>query len=237
VKNAESGGEGSGRPISVQTRFERFPASIRGAFVMRGADGDPHAVQIESAHLTRLPVGPARPITFEDRMLSVSPVRDLFVPFEVPVLDLEPGWYELRSSVRVDAGKSWEFPSRAFSIPWPRSDVRRGVIQVGGELRAGGRSYLIERVELGVDRSVVTWRGQSSPRPTVKEVHVEAILLADGLPLDVLPRHAVARLLEPRDEGAHRTVSYPVPKSCRSLAVAMRLANGTRSDPVALSLR
>ena len=232
MKAARGPDEEPGRPVSVQTRFERFPASIRGAFVMRGADGDPHSVQIEWARVARLPTGPVRPIPIEDRMLNVSPVRDLFVPFEVPVADLEPSWYELRSSVRVDAGKSWEFPSRAFTIPWPRPDVRRGVIQVEERLRAGRRSFVVKRVELGADRAVVAWMPEA-----LGDVEAEAVLLADGAMLELLPARAAARLIEPRDQGSNRSVSYPVPRSCRSLAVTIVLSTGERSGPIALPLR
>jgi hypothetical protein len=216
-------------PVSVQTRFERFPVSIRGAFVMRGADGDPHAIHVEWARLARLPSGATRPVVLEDRMLAVSPVRDLFVPFEVGVIDLEPGWYEIRSALRVDAGKTWEFSGRAFSVPWPRADVRRGSIPVGVRLEVGGRTFEVDRVELGPDRAVVHWGGEPDG--------ATALLMVDGSELEVLPPHAVTRLLEPRDPEVNRTISYPVPKSCRSLGVLIELRGGERSAQTALPSR
>jgi hypothetical protein len=229
VSPARGPGRPSEEPVSVQTRFERFPVSIRGAFVMRGADGDPHAIHVEWARLARLPSGATRPVVLEDRMLTVSPVRDLFVPFEVGILDLEPGWYEIRSALRVDAGKTWEFAGRAFSVPWARADIRRGSIQVGKGLEVGGLTFEVDRIELGPDRAVVHWGGE--PEGAL------ALLIADGSELEVLPPHAVTRLLEPRDPEGNRTVSYPVPKSCRSLEVLIHLPGGERSAPIPLPTR
>src|SRR5438034_10410724 len=90
-------------PIRVQTRFERFPASIKGAFVMAGADGNPHAVKIERAEVVRVPDGPSKPVPVEERAMDVAPARDLFVPFEVGVTDLEPGWHRVVWGVRGGA--------------------------------------------------------------------------------------------------------------------------------------
>ena len=35
--------------VSVRAAYERFPVSVKGAFLLRGADGLPHQVRIESA--------------------------------------------------------------------------------------------------------------------------------------------------------------------------------------------
>src|SRR5206468_7130740 len=80
-------------PVQVVTRFERFPASIKGAFVLRGGDGNPHSVRFQWAAVARVPKGPTRSIPLEDRLIDVAPGRDLFVPFEAPATDLDPGWY------------------------------------------------------------------------------------------------------------------------------------------------
>src|SRR2546427_30058 len=32
--------------VSVRTRFDRFPATVKGAFVVRGEDRDPHQVEV-----------------------------------------------------------------------------------------------------------------------------------------------------------------------------------------------
>jgi hypothetical protein len=235
-------------PISVQTRFERFPASVKGAFVMRGADGNPHAIRIEWARVGRVPEGPGKPAPVEDRLFDVAPTRDLFVPFEIGVADLDPGWYAIESSVQVDGGRSFPFSSRAFTISWPRTDVRRGTIHLGRPIQAGGVAFFLDRVELGSDSAVVLWRdgagpagaegGSNEPSGGGEEgVPADAMVVADGRALEVLPRDRGIRLYETRLPGERRTVSYPVPRAARSVSVVLRLASGGSSDPVELSLR
>ena len=235
-------------PISVQTRFERFPASVKGAFVMRGADGNPHVVRIEWANVDRMPEGSGKPAPVEDRILDVAPTRDLFVPFEIGVADLGPGWYAIESSVQVDGGRSYRFSGRAFTISWPRNDVRRGTVVLARPIRAGGAGFFLDRVELVGDASVVLWHEGAGPAGTHgssnepsgeqdEALAAEAIILADGRALEVLPRDRGIRLYETRLPGERRTVSYPVPKAARSVSVVLKLAAGGSSEPVALSLR
>src|SRR5262249_49577313 len=145
-------------PVRVQTRFDRFPTSVKGAFVLQGGDGNPHVVRFAQVTLSRVPKGVARPVTMEDRPFDVAPGRDLFVPFEAPVTDLDPGWYAVRSSLQVDAGRTWENRGRPFTIPWPRSDVRRASIPVGRDVEVGGVAVRLVRLDLLTDASVVTWR-------------------------------------------------------------------------------
>ena len=217
-------------PIRVQTRFERFPASIRGAFVMRGADGNPHTVRIESARMLRVPDGPDKPVAVEDRSFDVAPVLDLFVPFEVGVADVEPGWYRVECRAKVDGGKVWTFHGRLFTMPWPRSDVRRGTLPVGRTAVARGVSFDIDRVELTGDSSTVVWRPRAED-----QAPAWAALLADGSELPALPDEASPRASEPA-AGERRSMGYPVPRACRSLAVVLRLASGERSEPVPVPL-
>lgn len=228
---------GAEAPIRVQTRFERFPASLKGAFVIRGADGNPHAARFEWGRVARVPSGPAKPIPVEDRPFDVAPTRDLFVPFEVGVSDLAPGWYRLEASVRVDGGRAWPFPSRSFAIPWPRGDVRRGSHPVGKRVRAGGASFVVDRVELAGDSACVVWRteprageGQEEGPPG------DAVLIADGGSLELLPPEEGSRLFVSRASGERRTVSYPMPRSARAAAVLVRLRSGDESESVAISL-
>ena len=235
-------------PVELQTRYERFPVSLKGAFVLRGADGNPHVVQIESAQVARIPSGPGKPFPVEVGIVDVAPNRDLFVPFEAPVSDLEPGWYVVESTVKVDAGRTFVFASRPFTVPWPRTDIRRGSIAVEQTVRAGKGSVRIDRVEMGGDAAAVVWwpevqggaekvdGGTPSPAPEPAG-DIDAILIADGRALDVLPEQAGrAGRGDVRSRGEHRTLSYPVPRSTRSLAVGVRLASGKLSEPVQLSL-
>jgi hypothetical protein len=240
--NAGHREEGGPRlPVDVRTRFERFPASIKGAFVLRGADGNPHSVRLVETRIARIPTGPASPFTAEDRLLDVAPARDLFVPFEAGVSELESGWYSVECSVQVDGGGSLSFSSRPFPIPWPRSDVRRGTARIGLSVRVGGSSYRIERVDLGPDSATVTWEAETpaSSAPDASEEQeprsAEAVILADGEPLDLLPAEATSlrtRLQEFRFTGQQRSVSYPVPRVSRSVEVAIKLTSGEQSEAV-----
>jgi hypothetical protein len=225
-------------PVALGVRFERFPLAVKGAFVLRGADGNPHQVEFEWARVARIPEGLVRPFPVETRLFDVAPTRDLFVPFEVSVTELPPGWYRVETAVRVDGAGSWRFPSRAFLLPWARGEVRRGSVEVGRTVRAGGRSFRVERVELGPDSAAVLWSegGEGTPRRRPPgEAPGRAVLLADGDPLDALPQDVPASAGKARP-GAWRSLSYPVPGACRSLAVAVELATGERSAPLSLPL-
>ena len=188
-------------PVSVQVRFERFPLALRGAFVMRGADGDPHTVRVESCAVARVPAGPAKSIPMEDRLIDLAPTRDLFVPFEVTVTDLEPSWYRVGCTLRVDGARSCEFLGRPFTVPWPRGEVRKGTIAVGRTVPLGRGEARIERIECGWESSVVIWR---APEDLARDV--EAVVLADGLALETLPPARSRRLeLRRRRESAGRS--------------------------------
>jgi hypothetical protein len=223
-------------PIGVQTKFERFPASIKGAFVMAGADGNPHVIHIESAHVILVPGGPAKPVPLEDRQFDVAPSRDMFVPFEVPVMDLGPGWYQFVSAVKVDGARVWTFKSRPFTIPWPRNDVRRGAMVVGGRVSAGGTEFEVERVELGADAAGVVWREAEGPDPAATAPEASAILLADGVELAAVPPFEGSKAFEPRQPGERRSVTYPVPRATRSLEVMIRLSPTKASPPLTVPL-
>jgi hypothetical protein len=256
-------------PVRVEPRFERLPTSIRGAFLLRGADGNPHAVRFEWARVARLPGGPAREVPVEDRVFDVAPTHDLFVPFETLLADLDPGWYAVRASVQVDGGRSYRFEGRPFAVPWPRDQVRRGTVVVDRTVEAGGLRFTIERVDLGGDCAVVAWRpvgpgGRRRPaarrgeaRPTgdgqpdresqpggegeaaegpAGSQGARAVLLADGTPLEEIPAEAGPRQAHPRGREEGRTVTYPVPRACRRLAVAVRLPSGEQSRPLPVPL-
>jgi hypothetical protein len=227
-------------PVQVQIRFERFPASIKGAFVLRGGDGDPHAVQFDWARVARIPAGPAKPVTLEDRMLDVAPIRDLFVPFEVAVVEIEPSWYVIESSLRVDGGRSYTYSGRPFTIPWPRSDVRRGTLPVSKKVRVADVEFHVDRVELGWDSAAVLWRApggvDEAESKDAPGRGAEAILRADRVELEPLPDQVGSRLTEPRSPGERRTLTYPVMRSASSLDLQMQLRSGEASDPLPLKL-
>ena len=93
-------------PISVRARFERFPATVKGAFIFRGEDANPHQVVVGSARVAALGPGGSGPVPMSPVTLDVVPHRDVFVPFELPLSELEPGWYTLVCDVDVAGDRS-----------------------------------------------------------------------------------------------------------------------------------
>jgi hypothetical protein len=222
--------EGSqGWPVDVRTRFERFPASIKGAFVMQGADGNPHRVRLMSAWIARIPSGGRLPVPVEGQMVDVAPSRDLFVPFEAASSELAPSWYAIESSVQVDGGRSYEFTSRPFVIPWSKGEVRCGTTRLDRRVRLGERSFVLDRIELGPDSASVVWRVEGSPGDPA----AEAAIVADGTHLDVLPPSVASLRAEFRTAAEERrTISYPVMRAVRNLAVQLKVGARQQSELV-----
>jgi hypothetical protein len=221
-------------PVDVRTRFDQFPATIKGAFVLRGADGNPHAVDLLECVLGRIPEGEARALSLGPVRVDVAPARDLFVPFEVGIADLEPGWYAVRSTIRVDAGGTWSFLSKAFAVPWQRELVRRGIVRVGRTVRSGRREFAVESLEMRSDCAVVAWRterglGEEAVRPVLS-------LEADGIELEGLPPEARALSVRSEAGGAGHSVFYPVPRRTSSLWLVVGPGQRAGSERIELSL-
>jgi len=193
--------------VSVRAHFDRFPATVKGAFVIRGRDRDPHQVVFKEARL----VGPrgqaVRPLQMPPATIDVPPKRDVFIPFELSVADLEPGWYDLECDLEVDGVAGTHSGGKRFVVGWPRSAVRRGQLSVGRDVALDqDRSVHIEHLEFG---------GEST------KLHLVAIpadpvsirLEADGSPLEILESEFNEAT------GRARVVAYPVPRSTRELRI------------------
>ena len=88
-----------GERVSIRASFERFPATVKGAFVLRGADRNPHQVRIDAARVREISGRGALPIGLDPVTLDVAPNLDLFVPFEFAITELAAGWYGLECDV------------------------------------------------------------------------------------------------------------------------------------------
>lgn len=196
--------------ISLRAAYERFPATVKGAFVLRGGDRDPHLVLIESARVVELSGGEGHRIELQRVTQDVAPNLDLFVPFELATTDLGPGWYQLTCDVVVDGVPGEERPGDPFPVAWPRGSVRRGSIDVGKAVAARAGKVRIEHVDCGGDSIKI---GYVADEAAV----IDAV--ADGDRLAVLARSF--------DEGAGtgRVVTYPVMKSHRRLQIDVRGAS------------
>jgi hypothetical protein len=187
--------------VSIRAHYERVPASVKGAFVLRGGDRDPHQVRIDAARTIELSGRVSLPMNVEAVTVNVIPHQDLFVPFEVPVLELEAGWYALECDVAVDGDEGTIRPGDPFHVAWPRGALRRGTVAVGRRL---GEAK-IEQVECAGDSVRVSY-GSSEP--------VDLSLELDGAALTVLDRTFDA------EAGTGRVRAYPAPRSAARLAIA-----------------
>ena len=198
------------RRISVRARFERFPATVKGAFILRGDDADPHQVVFHEVRAVAVAGSERRPIQVAATTLDVVPHRDVFVPFELLVADLEPGWYGFECELEVDGDVEIHPGGRRFAVPWPRGTVRRGPIRVGKTIDLGGRtSVRVEQLDCGGDSMKVAL-GIEPPGP------VTVRLFADDTRLEVLET-------ESDGSGAHlKVTAFPLMRSHRVLRLELK---------------
>lgn len=196
-------------PLSVRARFERFPATVKGAFILRGEDRDPHQVRVLQARAVAVAGRPWLEVPIATTTLDAAPHRDVFVPFELVVADLDPGWYGFELDLEVD-GNARTYPGgRRFPIAWPRATVRRGQIRVDRAVALGDRATAtVEHVDCG---------GDSMKLAVVVEppIPVHVRLVVDGSRLEILEIDA--------DEATGRTrvTAYPLLRAHRVLRIEL----------------
>jgi hypothetical protein len=221
------------QPVLVQTRYDRFPATVKGAFVLRGGDANPHLVRVVRAGIDSVSGGTAKDIAMGNVDVDVAPGRDLFVPFETGIAELEPGWYVIAAELLIDGGTTERSESRPFSVAWPRAQVRTGTVQLGESVRVGEATLVVDRVELRSDRVILVWRPEDASggeESTPDEVRVE--VSAGGRELRVVPS-APGSEAKP---GEQRSVHYPVPSGTGSLDLVFVSSGGDRSEVVRAAL-
>ena len=197
--------------ISIRAHYERFPATVKGAFVLKAAGRDPHQVRIEGARIVELAGAGSRSIDLQPATLDVAPNLDLFVPFEFPITELGPGWYRLACDVLVD-GVPCEVPAGdAFPIAWPRATVRRGSVTVGKAVAAGSGKVRIEQVDCGGDSIKVTY---AADEPVPLKLTVDGTVVAQ-----------LADSFDPAT-GTGKVVAYPVLKVHERLQIDVKGSPG-----------
>jgi hypothetical protein len=189
---------------------------VKGAFVMRGADGNPHQVRLEEARVVEVGSRAATAMGVRPATLDVAPNRDLFVPFEFPVVELDPGWYAIECSVAIDGSPTTVRPGKRFAVPWPRGSTRRDQLDVGASVQAAGAKMRVDRVECASDSIRVVYEGAEVP----------VTLSVDGSKLPVLESTFDA------ETGTGALVGYPLMKTQRRLEVSFKGA----SAPIEISL-
>ena len=213
--------EAADRPVSVETVFDRFPASVRGAVVVRALDREPHQIRLVGAEVVAAHDldRAVHPVAAERATIDVAPHREVLIPFDVPFAGLDPGWYCVAAEVEVDGGARLRGPEgggKRFVVPWPSGEVRRGDLRPAVEL--GGA--VIERIELKADRTAVRWR----PPEDAPDASLRLRLGSRRLP--------VVEVTEER--GVRTTVAHPIPK--RATQLDLEVAMGRRRAATALDL-
>ncbi len=213
--------EAPDRPVSVETVFDRVPASVRGAVVVRALDREPHQIRLLGAEVvTAHDLGRAvQPVAAERATVDVAPHREVLIPFDVPFAGLEPGWYCVVAEVEVDGGTRLRGPEdggKRFVVPWPSGEVRRGDLRP--HLEVGGA--VIERIELKSDRTAVRWR----PPEDGPDARLRIRAGSRRLPvLDVT-----------EERGVRITMAHPVPKGATRLD--LEVTAGRRAAAAGLDL-
>jgi hypothetical protein len=206
--------------VSIRASFERFPATVKGAFVLRGADRDPHQVRIDAARVREMSGHGGVPIGLDPVTLDVAPNLDLFVPFEFATTELTAGWYGLECDVAIDGDAEKVRPPKHFSVPWPRATVRRGNMAVDKTARVeNGPKVHVEHVECGGDSIRVAYSTDPAQALTMR-------MSADGTALPILESEF--------DEttGRGKVTAYPVMRTQSRLTIDVR----GLADPIELTL-
>jgi hypothetical protein len=210
--------------LSVRTRFDRFPATAKGAFVLRGEDSNPHQVKVTQARATPLAGRGARPVPVQPVTVDVPPHENLFVPFELSTVDMEAGWYDLEMDLEVDGSPRTLSGDRRLLVSWPRGTLRTGPLPAAGRVVVEGISSTVERIQCSAESTTVRFTC-SPPEP------LSLRLEADGTRLPALGGEF--------DEttGRGTAVAYPLLRSHRHLALAFRLDRpGKRQGTAVLDL-
>jgi hypothetical protein len=207
--------------LSVRASFERFPATLKGAFILRGEDPNPHQVVLGPARIVPVTGGEGRPIAIPESTLDIAPRQDVFVPFETGVAELDPGWYELECEIEVDGLRQTYPGGRRFSVAWPRASTRRGSVRVGKELKLDRVRIALQQLECAADHVTVQLR-------TTPPTDLRVRLHADGVAVPVID------VQRDEDTGAAKVTTYPILKSQR--AVHIDLSAGRASAAVDVKL-
>ena len=208
-------------PISVRARFERFPATVKGAFIFRGEDPDPHQVVLRSARVTSIGPGSSSDVPMAPVTLDVVPHRDVFVPFELPVSELDPGWYTLVCDVDVDGSAATFVGGRRFAVSWPRATVRRGVIKIERVVEVGDSTVRVEQLDCA---------GESAKLHLVVEPPgpIAVKLSVDARRLEVLETEM------DESTGRGKITAYPVLRTVSSIRIDLKGRGAEASLDVAL---
>ena len=209
--------------VSLRARFERFPATVKGAFVVRGEDTYPHQVVFHEARVVRVPGPGSMPIPLDAVTVDVPPHRDVFVPFEFPIADLDAGWYGLEAEVDVDGGRRTLDGGRRFCVPWARSEVRAVSVRIDRTVKVDDATVALERCQSGTEGLLLRFSVQPPGEPTLR-------IFADGAKLDLVEQEVEA------SSGRGRARAYPVLRSHKMLRIEIAASPRGTAQAIELDL-
>jgi hypothetical protein len=189
--------------VAIRAKFERLPAAVKGALLLRGGDGLPHQVRLEAARAAELSGGAAQSVGTEPVVLEVSPTQETFVPFEISTMEMTAGWYRLECDLVVDGEPEVVRPGDRFVIPWARAAVRRGRVTIGTKVS----SVALETLECLVDTTRLAFAADTEPSIT---------LTVDGR------RHTVLETAFDAESGRGVLTGYPVLRADRRLTIEVK---------------
>ena len=189
-------------PVRIKAAYERSPTGLKGAFVLRGGDGQPHQVRLEGATVIGWTGEGSERIQLEPSIIEAAPTLDTFVPFEVSTLDLLPGWYRIRCDVIIDAVEAVVEPGPRFVVAWPRGAVRRGSTPI--DATAG--DVTLRTLECAGDSVRIAYAAEEAP--------ADVTLAVDGAPHPLLE-------VEHDGSGRGRILGYPALRDQERLAVTI----------------
>jgi hypothetical protein len=193
--------------VSIRARFERFPATVKGAFVIRGEDANPHQVSFHEARVVRIGGGTEQPIAMKEAIVHAPPHQDVFLPFEFSITDLGPGWYGLEADMDIDGDKRTFPGGRTFAVAWPRAASRRGTVTIDQKVEtAGGESVHLAGLECNGDHTWLRYETDGGEPVSVGVV-------ADGELLSELDSEFDA------PSGSGRIKTYPILRAHRRLRI------------------
>jgi hypothetical protein len=183
---------------------------------MRGADGNPHQLRLDDARAVELAGHGSVSMGMSPATLEVAPNRDLFVPFEFPVAELESGWYAIECDVAIDASPETIRPGARFAVPWPRGATRRDGVRVGKTVAVGDGKVRIDQLQCRSDSIELSYEGTEAT----------IALAADGARLPLLDASFDV------EAGAGSVVAYPVVKTQAVVTITIKGADA----PVEIAL-
>jgi hypothetical protein len=210
-------------PVSVGTVFDSFPASVRGAVVVRAQDREPHQIRLVAVRVTQAhdPAKEVHRAAGPEAAVDVAPHKEVLFPFDVPFVELGPGWFCVTAEVEVDGTSRITGPvggGKRFGVPWPPEEVRR--VDLKPNLEVG--PAVIDRIRSKPEGTEIRWRA-------TLEYDIDLRVSAGSRRLPV-----VETTTDPRS-GIRTTIAHPLQPKVSRLTIELVGGGGKASSTIDLA--